>query len=49
MKVGNSKLFRKLHQNRRSTQLSELAANKPECTIPPIENWWKARNVKDTE
>lgn len=48
MKVGNSKLFRKLHLNRKSTRICDMIANKPKCDIPPVENWWKARNVKDT-
>lgn len=48
MKVGNSKLFRKLHLNRKSIRISDMIANKPKCDIPPILDWWKARNVKDT-
>lgn len=47
MKTGNSKLYRKLHLNRRSGRLSDLIKRKAECPLIPIENWWKAKNVKD--
>lgn len=47
MKTSNSKLLRKLAINRRSNRISAVArAHTPINT--PIENWWKARNVKDS-
>lgn len=48
MKTANSKLFRKLSLNRRSNRVSAVArAHIPNPT--PIQDWWKARNVKDTQ
>lgn len=48
MKTGTSKLFRKLSLNRRSHRLGETARSNVEknCTIKPIEDWWKAKTIK---
>lgn len=47
MKTGPSKLFRKLSINRRSNRIGETARANAEkdCTIKPVENYWKARTI----